>query len=71
MFLSKLSKSFFYAISDILKLYTCSLIENCIRVFDIIFIITHLQKLNTVSLTDFHKNYDQLINSKKCQLTGH
>jgi hypothetical protein len=68
MFLSKWSKIFLYAIGDILKLYTCPLIENYVR---IIFIITHLQKLNTVSLTDSLKNYDQLINSKKCQLTGH
>ena len=60
-----------YAIGDILKLNTCSLIGNYVRVFDVIFIITHLQKLNTVSLTDSHHNYDQLINSKKCQLTGH
>jgi hypothetical protein len=38
MFLSKWSKSFLYAIGDILKLYTCSLIENYVRVFDIILI---------------------------------
>jgi len=36
MFLNKLSKSFLYAISGILELYTCSLIENCERAFNII-----------------------------------
>jgi hypothetical protein len=39
-----------YAISVILKLYACSLIENCARVFYIVYtfiITTHLQKLNT------------------------
>jgi hypothetical protein len=68
MFLNKWSKIFLYAIGDFLKLYTCSLLENYLR---IIFIIPHLQKLNTVSLTDSHKNYDQLINTEKCQLTAH
>ena len=36
MFLNKLSKSFLYVIGGILELYTCSLIENCIRAFNII-----------------------------------
>ena len=30
MFLNKLSKSFLYAISGILELYTCLLIKNCV-----------------------------------------
>ena len=36
MFLNKLSKNFLYAIGGILELYTCSLIENCVRAFNII-----------------------------------
>ena len=38
MYLSKLSKSFLYAISGILKLYTYSLIENYVMAFHIILI---------------------------------
>ena len=38
MFLNKLSKSFMYEIGSILKLFTCSLIENCVKAFEIILI---------------------------------
>ena len=45
MFLNKLNKSFLYAIGGILELYTCSLIENYIRAFDII--LTYMYYYNT------------------------
>ena len=78
MFLNKLSKSFLYAICDILELYTCSLIENCVRAFNII--LTYMYYYNTitkikhkklkVSLTDSETKCDQLItcNAKNCQI---
>ena len=50
MFLKKLSKSFVYEIGRILKLYTCSLIENSVIAFEIILIYiitTHLQNITT------------------------
>ena len=65
-----------HAIGGILELYTCSLIENCIRAFNII--LLYMYYYNTfakiehkkVSLTDSEAKCDQLINTKNCQLTG-
>ena len=45
MFLNKLNNSFLYVIVGILELYTCSLIENCVRAFNII--LTYMYYYNT------------------------
>ena len=45
MFLNIMSKSFLHVIGDILELYTCSLIENCGRAFNII--LTYMHYYNT------------------------
>ena len=47
MFVNKLSKSFLYAIGGILELYTCSLIENCVKAFNIILIYMYMHYYNT------------------------
>ena len=59
MFLNKLSKSFVYEIGSILKLFTCSLTENCVKAFEIILMYYYYNTFTTfkhrVSLSDSEK----------------
>ena len=57
-------------IGGILELYACSLIENCVSMHVLLQNIYKNKKNRQVSLTDFKEKCDQLINTKKCQLTG-